>query len=51
MPDTSAAFAALRSIEEGEWDRFLLRLMVAIKMRLDTPEYKAHIVAGEESDG
>lgn len=42
----AAAFAALQAIEEGEWDRFLHRLLGAINMRRQTDEYRAHIVAG-----
>lgn len=41
------AFAALEHIQDGDWDRFLLRLRAAIDMRRKTDEYKRHIVAGD----
>jgi len=47
--DSAAAFAAVESIMAGEWDRFLLRIQGAIRMRMRTQEYQDHIVAGDES--
>jgi hypothetical protein len=48
MTDTTQieAFAALKHIENGDWDRFLLRLRVAIELRRATDEYEQHIVVG-----
>lgn len=45
MEESAAAFAALRAIESGSWDRFLLRLQAAIRQRLQTEDYRQHIVA------
>lgn len=48
MSAESEAFSALDSIESGRWDRSLLRLLVAIRMRMDTDEYKAGLIAGDK---
>lgn len=47
----AAAFAAIEAIRAGEWDRFLLRIQGAIRMRRQTEEYEQHIVAGDGEDG
>lgn len=44
------AFAALNHIENGDWDRFLLRLRGAIELRRATDEYEQHIIAGRLTD-
>ena len=45
MSAETDAFSALDHIVEGDWDRFLLRLRAAINVRIQTDEYKAHIIA------
>ena len=35
-PSAAAAFAALTAIEDGQWDRFLVRLAAAIRKRTAT---------------
>jgi hypothetical protein len=50
LSQQAAAFAALEAIESGAWDRYLLRLRGAIEQRRRTPDYAAHIVAGETGD-
>jgi len=42
----AAAFAALESIQAGDWDRFLLRLRAAIDVRRGTKDYRDGLVAG-----
>jgi len=46
----AAAYAAIESIEDGEWDRYLLRLRAAINQRIQTESYRRHIVAGDEEE-
>lgn len=45
-PQAAAAFAALTAIEDGQWDRFLVRLAAAIRKRTAT---SAHNAAKEEA--
>lgn len=47
MSAQADAFAALTHIEDGDWDRFLLRLRAAIDARRKTEAYQRHIIAGD----
>ena len=45
-PDSAAVFAAIEAIFAGRWDRHLVRLRAACQERMDTDEWRAHIVVG-----
>jgi hypothetical protein len=48
-PIAPTAFAALLAIENGDWDRYLLRLRAAIEQRRKTEAYRRHIIIGSGS--
>lgn len=43
------SFAALQHIEDGDWDRWLMRLRAAIEQRRATQGYADSFVAGARS--
>lgn len=48
-PLAAEAFAAFDHIEAGDWDAFLHRLHGAIHLRQQTEDYRATLIAGDES--